>query len=368
MSEAGTVHEDRGTVGPGDGWLPPARGAEGLRRWSIVVVGAGALTALVLLRWKGFGVVVAVAVAVVVLGVVVLLAVEVVDGRRVPSNPTSLWHPDDFVVQVDRTTGRVVESFGAVPTSVGSGAPPTGRAIDDLLLSPRFAHLQTEASIRRRRGTSPFVASWRADDGTVRRSETVAMPVGPRLVLYGRDVTVAHDERDRLARRAATDPLTGLPNRAVLEQSLRTAAARSARTGQPWAVAVVDLDGFKALNDQRGHAAGDQALVAVAAALQDEARATDDVLRLGGDELVVVVHDLVGPDAADQVVGRLLAAVRRGGAGRVTASVGLAVGVGIGDGPERLLDVADASMYEAKRAGGDAARVAVVGEAFGGLT
>jgi diguanylate cyclase (GGDEF)-like protein len=269
--------------------------------------------------------------------------------RRRPPQPV-LWHPDDFRLEVDRRSGVVLAAQGALPVGVPA-EDVVGRPVADLLLSPRVAVLLGHVGRRGAPGAT-FRALWRGQDGTVGRSETVAQVVGHQVVLHGRDVTSAHHERDRLARRATTDPLTGLPNRAVLEQSLRTAAARSARSGLAWGVAVLDLDGFKALNDQAGHAAGDRVLVAVAAALQDEVRAADDVLRLGGDELVVVLRDLAEPDLARQVAHRLVAAVRRACAGAVTASVGVAVGVGA-DHPHALLDAADAAMYEAKRAGGD---------------
>jgi diguanylate cyclase (GGDEF)-like protein len=274
-----------------------------------------------------------------------------------------LWHPDDLVVEVDPASGLVVAVGGPRPFLVGPDGPPVGRPIEEVLLSPPFARLCEGHDRRRRSSSAPlFDAVWRAPDGTTRHTETVVVAAGDRLRLYARDVTQEREERDLLARRAATDPLTGLPNRAVLDRCLRSAAARSARSGEPWAVAVLDLDGFKQLNDVAGHDAGDRMLVAVATSLQHAARGADDVLRLGGDELVVVVRDLVGPDAAARVGHRLLEAVRRSGDGGTTASVGVAVAQGAHGEPASVLAAADAAMYEVKRAGGDATCVVRVAQ------
>lgn len=342
----------------GDGWIPPLRGADAARRWGAILVAFGVVASLALLPGRSVGLPLGLTGAAVVVGAALLLVSEVV-GSRAARVPATLWHPDDFVVEVDRASGLVRSARGAVP-GTRDAARVVSRPIDELLLAPRVRADSSLLRRRRRRPSPPFLADWRAPDGTTRRTETVVQAAGPRLVLYGRDVTAEQEERDRLARRAATDPLTGLPNRRLLDDALGRAAARSRRTGAPWAVALVDLDGFKALNDAQGHAEGDRALVAIAAALRDAARASDEVLRLGGDELVLVASDLAREDTGALVGERLLAAVRRLDLAGVTASVGVAVGVGPGDAPHLLVDRADAAMYEAKRAGGDQVRVVAV--------
>jgi diguanylate cyclase (GGDEF)-like protein len=150
---------------------------------------------------------------------------------------------------------------------------------------------------------------------------------------------------------ASTDPLTGCPNRRAFLERLDGAIA-AAGSGRRAAVCLIDLDGFKAVNDRDGHAAGDAALMAVTQALTGAVRESDTVARLGGDEFAVLADVDVTVDA-DELAERLRAAVAV--AGRpcgVTASVGVAL-VGRSDDVNQLLHRADAAMYRAKTAGGN---------------
>ena len=165
----------------------------------------------------------------------------------------------------------------------------------------------------------------------------------------------AHDRQALLIRThetlAATDPLTGVLNRRAFLQRLRGATEQS-RGSSPAVVCLVDLDGFKAVNDRGGHAAGDAVLQAVTAALTHAVRETDTVARLGGDEFAVLAE--VSPAMpAELLAERLRDAVATAGRGSgVTASVGLAE-VRAGDVVHELLYRADAAMYRAKSAGGN---------------
>jgi diguanylate cyclase (GGDEF)-like protein len=150
---------------------------------------------------------------------------------------------------------------------------------------------------------------------------------------------------------AATDPLTGVPNRRAFLDRLDLALARAEQGGET-VVCLVDLDGFKAVNDRQGHAAGDAMLKTVAAALSNAVRETDTVARLGGDEFAVLASVNANFSAA-MLAERLCQAVHRVGADSgVTASVGVAA-VGVGDDLHDLLFRADSAMYAAKTAGGD---------------
>lgn len=165
----------------------------------------------------------------------------------------------------------------------------------------------------------------------------------------------AHLERDALRSLALTDALTGLPNRRGLSEVL----ARSLSSCSPdrmTAVYLIDLDGFKPINDRLGHEAGDEVLVGVARRLQSLLRGSDAVARLGGDEFVVVASGLAG-DADAQALGRkLLDGFREPftAAGRPCA-VGLTVGYALapldGQDADGLLKRADAAMYAGKQAG-----------------
>ena len=156
-----------------------------------------------------------------------------------------------------------------------------------------------------------------------------------------------------LTERAVRDPLTGLANRALLEERLRTALARDARSGQTTGVLFLDLDGFKDVNDRHGHAVGDEVLRVVAERLVGVVRPSDTVARLGGDEFVVLVEDATG-EALGRLAERLQAAIALpvpvGGLHlRVGASVGSALSHAGEDDPQGLLSAADARMYLAKR-------------------
>jgi diguanylate cyclase (GGDEF)-like protein len=156
---------------------------------------------------------------------------------------------------------------------------------------------------------------------------------------------------------AATDPLTGIPNRRAFVERV-TGAVNDAAWGHRSVVCLVDLDGFKAVNDADGHAAGDAMLRAVGIALGGAVRETDTVARLGGDEFAVLADITVG-FSGDVLAERLRAAVAEVGAARgVTASVGVAE-VEPGDDIEDLMHRADAAMYRSKTAGGD--RVTALG-------
>lgn len=149
-------------------------------------------------------------------------------------------------------------------------------------------------------------------------------------------------EVDRLAR---TDALTGLANRRAWEEQVRRELSRAARTGSPFSVAVLDLDGFKQFNDQRGHGPGDELLREAATLWSLEIREMDLIARHGGDEFGVLLPDTVLGDAA-AVAERLRASTPRG----VTVSAGVAEWDGT-ESPDELFGRADAALYEAKRAG-----------------
>lgn len=166
--------------------------------------------------------------------------------------------------------------------------------------------------------------------------------------------------RDHLEHLASHDPLTDLPNRRSLEASLDRLVVTSRERRMHGAVVVIDLDGFKYVNDSRGHALGDVLLVQVAQLLRRTLRPRDVLGRLGGDEFAVLLAD-TDAEEAEAVVQRLLDALRTGvllvdggRAVRTTASMGLAVfGPDSRLSGEQLLVDADVAMYDAKEAGRD---------------
>ncbi|HEX5249426.1 MAG TPA: EAL domain-containing protein [Gaiellales bacterium] len=174
------------------------------------------------------------------------------------------------------------------------------------------------------------------------------------VVLNARDVTERVRLQDELVRQAYHDGLTGLANRSLFRDRLEQALARSSRTGGEVAVLVLDLDGFKQVNDSLGHDAGDQLLRVVADRLTETVRATDTVARFGGDEFAVLL-DQTDEALAVSVARRALArlaepAVVAGRELEVAASIGIALHSGKGAGDELVRD-ADVAMYAAKDAG-----------------
>jgi len=201
--------------------------------------------------------------------------------------------------------------------------------------------------------------------GTVHGSLTVITPTSlpdeckDGLRALSTEVALAletHDLREELAHQAFHDPLTNLANRALLVDRARQALSRAARHDEATAILLLDLDGFKTVNDSLGHQAGDGVLMAIAERLHACLRVGDTAARLGGDEFAVLLERLDDPLAesgaiAQRILDALVAPVSLPTQEVfVSASVGIAVARGAADVDE-LLSQADTAMYAAKRNG-----------------
>ena len=165
-------------------------------------------------------------------------------------------------------------------------------------------------------------------------------------------------ERTRLShereRAALQDTLTGLPDRVLFDDRVQQTIARSRRSLIPFAVAFIDVDGFKAINDMHGHVAGDHALREIAQRLVGGLRAEDSACRFGGDEFAVVCQNAGGDGAATRIGARLHAAIVgrpfsiAGTSIELSVSVGVTLGSGDDGSVAELLGRADRAMYRAK--------------------
>lgn len=205
------------------------------------------------------------------------------------------------------------------------------------------------------------------DDLTTRERELTAMASG--LEQRVRERTLALSEANaQLEVLAMTDALTGLANRRHFGDQLAREATRAAETGRPLSLIALDIDRFKAINDQHGHPAGDAVLRQVALLLEEQVRASDLLARVGGEEFAVLAVD-TGMIEASQLAERLRAAIENAGpiaVGRAAIPVTISLGVvarriqggELARAPERLLAAADDALYRAKRNGRNRVEVA----------
>lgn len=241
-----------------------------------------------------------------------------------------------------------LRNFGLVPTNfLTLHGMQVGSALEMLLLS--FALADRFDTMKREK------AAAQAEALAAQRERVAALQEHERELenrVAERTAALAAANA-QLRELALRDPLTGLANRAALYVHLDEALRRSRGRGQPICLLLVDLDGFKAVNDLYGHEAGDHLLVEVAERLRSVTRPDDLVARLGGDEFVLVAEALDLPRQAQRIGERLLSALAEPLRSVPQAQIGASVGIAVsaGENLEALLRRADAAMYAAKAAG-----------------
>jgi diguanylate cyclase (GGDEF)-like protein len=193
-------------------------------------------------------------------------------------------------------------------------------------------------------------------NGTTLEIRGMPLPQGGFVTLY-MDVSSAKQHERELEHLAHFDALTGLPNRVLLADRLRQAMSQMARRSQQLAVAYLDLDGFKPINDSYGHEVGDELLLALAHRMKQSLRDGDTLARLGGDEFVAVFMDVAEVDCSVPMLKRLLVAADSPVViGELELRVSASIGVTFFPqsqqvDAEQLLRQADQAMYQAKQAG-----------------
>jgi diguanylate cyclase (GGDEF)-like protein/PAS domain S-box-containing protein len=270
-------------------------------------------------------------------------------------------HTTDLICTVDPKRGTLTY---ASPSWSRLGYDPAaliGRLAEELVHPDDIGGLRTPIErLVRDGGSAGFEARLRSADGSCAWFETRAQAVlGDQgvvreLQLSSRDVDARRQVEQELVRRALHDPLTGLPNRALLLDRLSTALRRASRLGGSVAVLFCDLDGFKLVNDTFGHAVGDLALVEVAQRLEAACRPMDTVARMGGDEFVVLAEGVDAPEAVRGLAERIRSALAEpivAGEAKVLLAVSIGVASSLGDSQaaDELLVDADRAMYADKR-------------------
>jgi diguanylate cyclase (GGDEF)-like protein len=248
-----------------------------------------------------------------------------------------------------------LRNFGLMPTNfVTLHGMQVGSVIEMLLLSFALANRFNLIKQEKAQAQAQALAAQRQLVASLQQHER---ELELRVTERTEELAAANEQLRELALR---DPLTALANRAALYTHLNQALRRARENHRPVCLMLMDLDGFKNINDRMGHEMGDRVLVEVADRLHAAVRRGDLVARLGGDEFVIVAEDLALPQGADQLAQAVLRALSQPYAAHPSARIGASIGMASGgpgaeDGDE-LLRRADAAMYAAKTAGRGTAR------------
>lgn len=290
------------------------------------------------------------------------------DSRRLEELELILDNTTDVVVVVD-PAGRIKTASGSLERLLGYGAPGVGddalalvHADDRALASSELKNVVAGAQ-----GSDPFTVRVLTANGSIRNMEWVAAshfdrPAVGGVVITMRDVSDRHMLSQMLSFQATHDRLTELPNRTLLEEHLRQALARAKREGNMIALCRFDLTGFQELNDELGHAAGDELLVDVARRIRSSIRTGDSAARLGGDEFAVLLEPVADAAEAAAVAQRIVNAISGphslpDGVSDCGANAGVALGAGDDDLPG-MNSRSGKALSAARRAGPGSVEVA----------
>jgi diguanylate cyclase (GGDEF)-like protein/PAS domain S-box-containing protein len=289
-------------------------------------------------------------------------------GRADAAHRAAFEQSPNSVLIVDAASLKVIDANASLQRSLGyTLSEVCGVSVAQLFTDESG---EPEALIRRLRDPNlrlPFEICQRSKTGALRSVEVTVqrLDLGKRhlLVLAAHDVTVRRkveaqllEKQQRLDHLAHHDQLTGLPNRLYLAAHLPGAIAEAKRTSAMLAVLFLDLDRFKHINDSRGHETGDKLLKAVAQRIRETMRTEDMVVRMGGDEFIVVLKTVKNTDQVNEAAGRITEALSApvivdGRPLVTTASIGVSLYPRDGSDMGELLRHSDTAMYQAKDRG-----------------
>ncbi|SES38384.1 response regulator receiver modulated diguanylate cyclase [Tranquillimonas rosea] len=273
----------------------------------------------------------------------------------------------DGVLRVLAPADALTITTGAQPPDAFLVAAGQGTGTDGLqLVSELRSRLQTRHSgiVVLHAADPPDLATRALDLGA---DDVATLPLSPpetvlrlrKQIDRKREADAARDQLARSLQLALRDPLTGLHNRRYADRRLAQIGARSAQSGVPFAVLTLDIDHFKDINDSYGHAAGDAVLRGLAKRLTRPLHDCDLLARIGGEEFLAALPD-TDAARARRVAESLCETIRsepfvlpNGTLRHVTASIGIALGGPGGDGPDGVVQRADAALYAAKARGRD---------------
>lgn len=244
--------------------------------------------------------------------------------------------------------------YGELWRSVTGGETWSGTIVNRRKDGTLYHEEQTIAPVLGASGEVTHFVAIKSDVSARRAAEEALAAANQELAARVAEIESLNEQ---LRERAIRDPLTGLHNRRYFEETAGRDAARAVRTGEPLAILLIDVDHFKSINDQYGHAAGDLVLRRLAQTLTAGVRDSDLVCRIGGDEFVVLLAGAAMAAAFEraEAMGAEFAATPispgEGSGILCTVSIGVAILRGQGDSPDSALGRADAALYEAKRAG-----------------
>jgi diguanylate cyclase (GGDEF)-like protein/PAS domain S-box-containing protein len=310
---------------------------------------------------------VAIAIALGIVGALAAVAMGLLIRRAAARNVsqfrTLVHHASDLITVVE-PGGTIMYQSPSVQRLIGSGQDDlAGTDYFDLLVEDDVPHVRAIFTDVSAAPDATVTAEYRMrhTDGSSRYVESIVSnlvddPTVNGLVLNTRDVTDRKILQEELAHQAFHDSLTGLSNRAVFHDRIGHALARSERHDTRLAVFLLDLDGFKTVNDSLGHDAGDQLLIAVAKRLEFQGRSSDTVARIGGDEFGILLEDDADEARARSLADRALAAFAvpfevQGREVFIRASIGIVLSVPGDSDTDELIRNADTAMYAAKAAG-----------------
>lgn len=294
---------------------------------------------------------------------------DVALAARLSTLEVMLAATSDVVIVVD-AAGKLTDASPSLERTLGypGGASPDGTAIALVHPDDRpLARDELKAAVAGSGDAEPFHVRVLTANGSIRNMECLAIdhfddPAIRGAVVTMRDVSERHMFNQMLKFQSTHDRVTELPNRALLLEHLRPAVARAGRERAQVAVCVLDIDGMRELNQELGHSAGDELLVAVAKRIRSTVRGGDSLARLEGGEFAVLLDPIADADEATRVARRIVDAVSgrhslRSGVATCRATAGLAISRD-GDDPTGILARAEASLLLAKRTDSTAVEVA----------